>query len=182
MDNKLCIIINGKGAVGKDTLCEAAAQLYKTQNVSSITPIKEIAAQYGWQGEKDLKARRFLAGLKRVFIEYNDLPNNYLMLQYKKFLQSDNEVLFVHIREKEEIEKFKRSADNKPVTLLITRNGIDENEVYGNDADDCVSDFPYDYTFDNSKPILESKAMFISLMQSIFIDKSLSITGTKTND
>lgn len=175
MENKLCIIINGKGAVGKDTLCETAAQLYKTQNISSITPIKEIAANYGWNGEKDLRARRFLAELKRVFVEYNDLPNNYLISQYEKFLQSDSSLLFVHIREKEEIEKFKKSADNKPITLLVTQDELDKNDVYGNEADDGVNEYPYDYIFDNSKPLLESKALFVSLMQKIISDKGLSI-------
>ena len=44
---KLAIVINGAGGVGKDTLCDFAAKHYKTLNVSTITPIKEIAADYG---------------------------------------------------------------------------------------------------------------------------------------
>ena len=47
---KLTIVINGKGGVGKDTLCRFAAERYKTRNISSITPIKELAAACGWQG------------------------------------------------------------------------------------------------------------------------------------
>ena len=31
---KLTIVINGKGGVGKDTLCRFAAERYKTENVS----------------------------------------------------------------------------------------------------------------------------------------------------
>ncbi|HZK20818.1 MAG TPA: hypothetical protein VFC76_00925 [Oscillospiraceae bacterium] len=182
MNNKLCIIINGKGGVGKDTLCEMAAQMYKVHNISSITPIKEIARSYGWQGEKDLKSRRFLAELKRVFVEYNDLPNNYLISEYNEFLQSENDILFVHIREKHEIEKFKKSTNNKPVTLLVTRNSLNKDKAYGNKADDFVEDFSYDYIFDNSLPILESKGMFISLIQKIILDKRLNITGKKFSD
>ena len=54
--SKVAIVINGPGGVGKDTLCELAARHFKVRNVSSITPIKEIAAMCGWHGEKDDKA------------------------------------------------------------------------------------------------------------------------------
>ena len=103
---KLTIVINGKGGVGKDTLCRFAAERYKTENVSSITPIKEIAALCGWQGEKTDRARKFLSDLKALTAEYNDFPTNYLVAQYRAFLASDGELLFVHIREPEEIRKF----------------------------------------------------------------------------
>ena len=41
--NKIVIIINGRGGVGKDTLCDFAAKHYKVENISSITPIKDLA-------------------------------------------------------------------------------------------------------------------------------------------
>ena len=55
MMKKSVVIINGKGGVGKDTLCEVVAKKYSVRNVSSITPIKEIAKIGGWQGEKGNK-------------------------------------------------------------------------------------------------------------------------------
>jgi adenylate kinase family enzyme len=64
---KLAFVINGSGGAGKDTLCELAAKHFKTVNVSSIDPIKKIARENGWNGEKDLKSRKFLADLKQVF-------------------------------------------------------------------------------------------------------------------
>ena len=48
---KMVFVINGRGGVGKDTLCELAAKAYSVKNVSSITPIKELAAQVGRQLE-----------------------------------------------------------------------------------------------------------------------------------
>ena len=49
---KVVIIINGHGGTGKDTLCGFAGKNYRTVNVSSAEPIKEIARRYGgWQGE-----------------------------------------------------------------------------------------------------------------------------------
>ena len=65
--NKAVIIINGAGGVGKDTLCDAAATSYKTRNISTITPIKEIAAQCGWNGAKDNKSRKFLSDMKKGY-------------------------------------------------------------------------------------------------------------------
>ena len=102
---KLLIIINGKGGVGKDTLCDFAAAHYPVRNVSSITPIKEIAAANGWNGEKTPEARRFLADLKEAFTRYNDLPTRYLLEQYREFLDSQERIMFAHIREAGEIEK-----------------------------------------------------------------------------
>ena len=53
---KIVIIINGLGGAGKDTLCDLVAKHYKVRNVSAITPIKNIAQKYGWNGEKDVKS------------------------------------------------------------------------------------------------------------------------------
>ena len=69
---KAVIVINGAGGVGKDTLCDLAAKHFKVYNVSSITPIKEIAALCGWDGSKDDRSRKFLADLKQISVEYND--------------------------------------------------------------------------------------------------------------
>lgn len=50
---KTVIIINDKGGVGKDTLCNIAAEYYLVKNVSTIDPFKEIARKYaGWNGEE----------------------------------------------------------------------------------------------------------------------------------
>ena len=36
-------VINGSGGTGKDTVCDITAKYYKVRNISSITPIVEIA-------------------------------------------------------------------------------------------------------------------------------------------
>ena len=70
---KIVVIINGKGGVGKDTLCDALSSKYTVRNVSSITPIKEIAQLGGWQGGKQNKDRKFLADLKKLFKKRNGI-------------------------------------------------------------------------------------------------------------
>lgn len=166
---KLVVIINGNGGVGKDTLCEFAAEKYEVRNVSAITPIKKIASQYGWQGEKDAKSRKFLADLKQIFIEYNDLPFHYLMEEYQKFLDSSAQILFVHIREGEEIDKLKQAVEIPCITLLVRRNsGLTS---WGNASDDNVEQYQYDYVYVNDKTLTEAKADFWSFLEKILTEE-----------
>ena len=102
--NKIVIVINGAGGVGKDTLCELAAKHFKVKNISSITPIKEIATMCGWDGQKDDKSRKFLADLKELCVQYNDNPTVWASREYKEFLAGDFEIMFVHIREPKELQ------------------------------------------------------------------------------
>lgn len=162
---KTVIIINGNGGAGKDTLCDFAGEIYKVTNISAITPIKEIACQYGWQGEKDARSRKFLADLKKTFVEYNDLPFQYLTGEYEKFLEQDSEILFVHIREGEEIEKFKQYVEIPCITLLIRRSGRPES--WGNASDDNVENYQYDQIYYNDKTLEEAKADFGAFLQRI---------------
>lgn len=167
---KLVMVINGKGGVGKDSLCQALEEIYNVQNISAITPIKEIATLHGWQGEKTPQARRFLAELKRVFVDYNDLPTAYLVEQYQAFAQGDAQILCVHIREPEEIDKFLTHVSLPCITMLIRRKSVDMRGAYGNAADDGVHNYPYSHVFDNDLPLEESQEAFRQLMKSIMAD------------
>lgn len=170
---KIVIIINGKGGVGKDTLCGLASKYFGVENISAITPVKTLAQQCGWKGEKDAKSRRFLSDLKRLLIEYNDLPTKYLYSQYQKFLAGKEEILFVHIREKDEIEKFRKLVGVKCVTLLVERK-MEDIEQWGNSSDDEVEDYSYDYIFRNEKMLSETEQEF-----TVFLRKLLE-NGNKT--
>ena len=169
---KLTIVINGKGGVGKDTLCRFAAERYKTENVSSITPIKEIAALCGWQGEKTDRARKFLSDLKALTAEYNDFPTNYLAERYRAFLSSDGELLFVHIREPEEIRKFVNATGGNAKTLLIRGGDRFDRTAYGNASDDGVENYPYDYVFVNDKPLAETEGAFLDFLEKMISERA----------
>lgn len=157
---KLVVIINGRGGVGKDTFCNVISDCYNVLNVSSIDPVKEIARTVGWQNGKEFKARKFLSDMKSLLVEYNDYPTQYLLSEYKRFMEDDiYQVMFVHIREPKEIEKFRALIDGRCITLKITRSDI-ENVVFGNSSDDNVDDYNYDYTYHNDTP-LESVSLEI---------------------
>ena len=142
---KIAIVINGQGGVGKDTLCELAQESYSIYNVSSITPIKEIAKIFGWDGAKDDKSRKFLADLKALSVDYNDYPTRWLKERYEEFLTSTHQIMFVHIREPEEIAKFVKATDGLAKTLLIRGGERVRKSAYGNSADDLVENYFYDY-------------------------------------
>lgn len=161
---KIVIIINGSGGVGKDTLCEFAAKHFRVWNVSSITLIKEIARKdFGWDGKKDSKSRKLLSDLKEAAANYNDMPFHYLCKEYQRFLKSKAQILFVHIREGKEIEKFKNHVSGACYTLLITRKSNDK-AAWGNASDDNVEEYKYDWIYENNKPLEESEQDFCDFL------------------
>lgn len=164
---KLVVIINGEGGVGKDTLCDFAGKHFSVRNVSAITPIKNIARQNGWNGEKDAKSRKFLADLKKLFVEYNDLPTRYLAEEYRQFLSSQEEIMFAHIREGEEIDKFKSLVETPCITLLVLR-GQEGGRHWGNASDDNVGSYAYDYEYHNDKALSEAEEDFAGFLREIY--------------
>lgn len=146
--DKLVIIVDGPGGIGKDSFIEAAAEKFFVKNVSSIDPIKDIATYAGWKGEKTPQSRKMLADLKTVFTEYNDLPNTHVHDEIVKFVASDSDqILFVHIREPENIDIARWYCQdlNTPCTTLLVTG---PHEKIGNRADDDFS-YDYDFTFNN---------------------------------
>ncbi|MCQ2414237.1 MAG: hypothetical protein MJ082_05545 [Clostridia bacterium] len=165
---KAVIVINGAGGVGKDTLCNLAARHFKVKNISSITPIKNVAKLCGWDGGKDDKSRKFLSDLKALTVAYNDYPTRWATEEYRAFLASDEQVMFVHIREGSEIAKFVSATDGKAKTLLV-RGGTRYGKVggYGNVSDDDVENYPYDYFYVNEKTLGEAEEEFSALIHEI---------------
>ena len=164
---KLTLVINGRGGVGKDTLCAVAASKYRVRNVSSITPIKELAAICGWQGEKTDKARRFLADMKALTVAYNDYPTAWITARYREFLAGEEEILFVHIREAAEIEKFVHATGGEARTLLVRADRRMGAHTYGNASDDGVEEYSYDYYFSNDAAPEEAATEFLAFLESI---------------
>lgn len=154
--NKIVIVINGQGGSGKDTVCSIVGKHYKVKNVSTVDPIKSIARFAGWNGTKDDKSRKMLADLKQVFIEYCDLPLNYIIDEEKKFLTDDNDIMFVHCREADEIKKIVEKSVIRAYTLLIRRNDAHYvHKHFGNLADDDVENYCYDFIYNGNNETLE---------------------------
>ena len=164
---KLAIVINGAGGVGKDTLCNMAKSEFRIDNISSISPIKRIAKMCGWNGKKDDKSRKFLSDLKLLCVEYNDYPTVWAYNKYKSFLESEDDIMFVHIREPWEIEKFVKATEGVAKTLLVRGGSRSRAGAYGNAADDMVENYTYDYYFVNDRPLDETELNVKALFEDI---------------
>ena len=165
---KTVIVINGTGGAGKDTVVRVVGNHYSVMNVSSIQPVKDAAIKLGVDPDdfhKD-RTRRLLSDIKKLAIEYNNLPTQYLLGKFSQFMQSDKSIMFVHIREPKEIRKFINWANafmqepvyipemsNEYVRILTLFIKNRENREYGNDSDDGAAKYEYDYVYDNSGPL-----------------------------
>ena len=167
---KQVFVINGPGGVGKDTLCAMAAKHFKVKNESTITPIKEIARTCGWSGEKTDRARKFLADLKALTVAYNDYPTKWGKARFDEFMQSENEIMFFHIREAEEIRKYVEATGGIAKTLLIRGGDRMSKSHYGNVSDDEVENYSYDYYFVNDKSLEETEKAFCEFLQSVMAE------------
>ena len=143
---KLIIIINGTGGSGKDTFVEFCSKYTKVMNFSSIDRVKEIATLIGWNGGKTDKDRKFLSDLKKLTTEYNDMAFNSIKDCVVRFDNSDTNILFIHIREPEEIKRAKDAFSAK--TLLIKRIGFENISTNYSDAN--VDNYNYDYIIENT--------------------------------
>ncbi len=167
---KTVLVINGSGGVGKDTLCDMAAARYRVCNVSSITPIKEIAALCGWDGGKEDRDRKFLAELKALTTAYSDYPTRWILEKYRAFMTGEDELMFVHIREGSEIAKFVAGTEGVAKTLLIRGGARMAAKIaagYGNAADDSVEEYTYDYVYTNDLPLEETAQAFLAFLAQI---------------
>ena len=152
---KNIIIINGTGGSGKDTFVEFVSKYSKVMNFSSVDKVKEIAKIVGWDGSKEEKDRKFLSDLKKLTTEYNDMSFNSIKETVKKFKKSEDEILFIHIREPEEIERTVKTFKGK--ALLVKREGLEN--ITSNYSDANVENYEYDFYIQNTTlEDLEKKA------------------------
>ena len=155
--DKNIIIINGTGGAGKDTFVSFCSEVTGVLNVSTVDKVKEAAkVLVGWNGEKDEISRKLLVDLKQLSVDYNDAPTKYICSMAEDFENSDNNLMFVHIREASEIEKAKKLLNAK--TLLITNPRV--KLITSNDSDGKVNEYNYDYYIvnDGSLDDLKDKA------------------------
>ena len=148
--NKEVFIINGQNSAGKDTFVAYVAsklQYPSVINFSSVDKIKDIARIIGWDGTKTERNRKFLFDLKVLCSEYNDMPFNSMKDIVNEFYRfTFYRMLFLHIREPEEIERAKNEFNAK--TILVVRDSVEQ--VTSNIADKNVFNYDYDIIIDNN--------------------------------
>lgn len=156
--NKQIFVINGFGGVGKDTFVELVLvelndklkRFHTVVNFSSVDKVKEIAREIGWDGKKSEKDRKFLSDLKSLTSDYCDMPFQSMKTKIKDFVESDEgQILFLHIREPEEIERVVNEFGAK--SILIVRDSV--THITSNVSDKNVFDYHYDFVIENNGTI-----------------------------
>lgn len=151
------VIINGFGGVGKDTFVRECAKYALIKNMSSVKRVKEAAKLLGWKGGKEEKDRAFLCDLKDLSERYNDAPFRDMKTEYHWCREhTPTEILFLHIREPEQIERAKEAF--QATTVFIHRPDV--KKIVSNHADAEVAEYEYDYYVVNDSTIeaLSNKA------------------------
>ena len=167
------IIINGYAGVGKSTFVDMCKKDYLVTELSTIDPIKDIASKIGWNGQKEPKDRKFLSDLKDLLSKYNDYSFNKTIENvgavvrfFKIFIPHnfDKLTIFIHCREPEEIERFKKELGARS---LIVRRHSSEVVTQFNHADNNVFDAVYDYTIFNEGSLDDLKESAKKFMEKI---------------
>lgn len=170
---KNVVIINGCGGSGKDTFINLCSEKRNVHNISSITPAKDalqclVGVDAYELSSKDETIRSLLHTLKNLSVEYNDYPFQYITKEIRKFVKTDDDILFIHIRESSEIDKVvnwfngNKFKDCIICTLLITRD--DQPSILSNIADANVSAYHYDYSIVNNNNIDDYRTLAMNFI------------------
>lgn len=191
---KIICVINGKGGIGKDTLIDAVKKNERNYvyNISAIEPIKEILEDVTKGSDKNLAQRKLLADIRKVVDDYYESEHGipytraYLKRGVRLFAADcetwgksyDRCIMFVHIREPQNIAAFLemanselsllRDEDMKLASLLVQSDRAQES--YGNDADDLVDEYNYDFTYTSKGDIEEDGQSFREFFEDIITD------------
>ena len=182
------VIINGKPQSGKDTFCKYAQgycdddESANTLIISSVDPLKEMLTQLGWDGTKTDKIRDMLMDMKQLWVQNQDGPTMFLfnnILEFHKAYTGEDNIVFVHIREPEEIKKLVNALTGfesmgiDVISLLVIREGGEDTpnqpaETRRSDDEALINSYEYDVTINNDEDLIKLQELAAE-----FVDKLL---------
>ena len=166
--NKMIVIINGSGGCGKDTVVSIFSKYKNVENVSSIDVIRECARMLGCNSKTE-EDRLFLSNLKQLSSDFYNHPVVYMSSKIDNFILSDNDIIFLHIREPEEIKEivniYKDFIPTK--TMLVVRDSV--KHINSNKSDAEVYDFDYDITIHNDHDLKSLELKIKEIINNISI-------------
>lgn len=185
------VIINGKPQSGKDTFC-GFAQGYcdddesaNTLIISSVDPLNEMLAQLGWDGTKTDEIRDILMCMKQLWVQNQDGPTMFLfnnILEFHKACTGEDNIVFVHIREPEEIKKLVNALTGfesmgiDVISLLVIREGGEgtPNQPAGtrrSDDEALINSYEYDVTINNDGDLIKLQELAAEFVDKLLEDK-----------
>lgn len=197
-------LINGVGGIGKDTFIEAVGKVLSVYNMSSVDPVKEAAEVLihrtalfdqneavnasKHRDDKDDQYRAFLHDLKVAWIKFCDGPATAMSGELTQLITTQlnggesYDIVFMHIREPEELEKLQNRIMNDLGLVCLTilvKGWIDPNS-FSNEGDQHVEDFDYDFVIINQYNqlnIFELQATYFAKL----LEKANDVYGLATN-
>lgn len=143
---KKIIILNGTGGCGKNAFQDFCGNYAPIRSISTVDKVKEAYTLLGWDGSKSEQHRRALSDIKDIGTKNLDHPFQYIKSEVEKFHASNDELMFIHSREPDEINRFVQSFGC--ITVLIRNSKV--APITTNHADRDVENFKYDYIVDNN--------------------------------
>ena len=182
------VIINGKPQSGKDTFCKYAQgycdddESANTLIISSVDPLKEMLTQLGWDGTKTDKIRDMLMDMKQLWVQNQDGPTMFLfnnILEFHKACTGEDNIVFVHIRQPEEIKKLVNALTGfesmgiDVISLLVIRESGEDTpnqpaETRRSDDEALINSYEYDVTINNDEDLIKLQELAAE-----FVDKLL---------
>lgn len=165
---KKVFVINGPARTGKDTFINICRQLLANRmgvfTFSAVDEVKEyLKVEEGWDGvTKDAYWRLRMYEVKMRMVAENDRPTRYLVEGIET--SPDNSVVFLHIREPEEIVKLLQHYP-EAMTIHLSSEGVD---LYENPADSNTQLIDYNFYLFNEGTIDE----FVEIVR-VFIRQEL---------
>lgn len=167
---KFIFIINGAGGTGKDKFVECCSKFITVRNISSVDHIRDALAiicptyEIGLEKQQNEDGdiwRDNIHKLKMLSAKMDDGPFKVINRKIFDFFGDGNKVLFIHIREPEEIEKIVKCYNCKTILFKnYNARPIDSLSVERN-----VTDLNYDIIIHNDGTIddlMETAEKFVS--------------------
>ena len=170
------VIVNGMPESGKTTfqeICRRKLNDYNWNTVikSSVEFVKKVATYCGWNGEKTDKNRKFLSDLKRVLTDWDDAVIKDIINDVNVYHYSGlNFVIFIDIREPEEIEKAKKVFN--AISLIVRRPQVECN-TWSNSSDMKVFECDYDHIIWNDSDLTQLEAEADKFIDSLIMNNNI---------
>lgn len=158
--NHALFILNDIGGSGKDTFFLNVQKYHDLSfSYSTIDPIRNMLMENGIDtSQKTEKDRKLLSDIKNAIMTYDEeysvknikKIDDSLYKEYNHYDPHKSSFLFVHCREKEDIEWIKKLG---AYTILIKNDNVPAIE--SNDSDKNVLNQDYDFVIDNSGALEE---------------------------
>lgn len=173
---KLIYIVNGSGGSGKDSFCNIIKKYsgHDTYTTSSAKRAKKIAMDvFGWDGvTKNEKIRKLISVIKDLLTWWDDIPFKDMKGEVMYFEATPSmEIMFIHVREPQEIQKLKNEFPYIK-TILITNKNVPV--ITSNDADGGVFNYEYDYHIENDGTLDDLKKTALDFINQFYKENNNS--------